>query len=275
MNTTVIINGEFISHGDAALYINDLSITRGYGAFDFFKTINGRPVFLDDHLARFYTSAAYLNLAIEFTADQLKAQIAGLMAQNNLPDSGIRLTLTGGYSADGFTMGKPNLIITQQPLVLNANATTGIRLITYEHQRQLPAAKSIDYLMAIWLQPLIKQQGADDVLYHQQGTITECPRSNIFMVTADGTIVTPKENMLKGVIRKQLVERLNQTYPIEESTVTLAGLYTAKEVFITSTTKNIMPVVAIDRHVIGDGKPGKISADLNHHLERLIMDSGS
>ncbi|WP_165958216.1 aminotransferase class IV [Segetibacter sp. 3557_3] len=269
-NTTVIINGEFTRQEDAALYINDLSITRGYGVFDFFKTIGGHPIFFDDHLTRFYASAAYLNLAIPFTPDQLKAQIMGLMANNNMPDSGIRLTLTGGYSADGFNPGKPNLVITQQPLVINPELTKGIRLITYEHQRQLPSAKSIDYLMAIWLQPLIKQEGADDVLYHQQGTITECPRSNIFMVNYDNTIATPGRDMLKGVIRKQLVERLDHGYRLEERAITLAELYSAKEVFITSTTKNIMPVIAIDRHVIGSGKAGTVSTDLNQQLQKLI-----
>ena len=82
----------------------------------------------------------------------------------------------------------------------------GIELVTWPHQRQLPAVKSIDYVMAIWLQPWMKKNGADDVLYHNNGTVTECPRANFFLVMEDGRLVTPAENILEGVTRKKLLD---------------------------------------------------------------------
>ena len=96
------VNGELLPVSGASLLINDLSIQRGYGIFDFFKTLGGRPVFLDTHLDRFYHSAGRMRLDVGRSREQLKDMIAALQSRNGIPDSGIRLTLTGGYSADGF-----------------------------------------------------------------------------------------------------------------------------------------------------------------------------
>jgi branched-chain amino acid aminotransferase len=149
------LNSDYLPADTAALRVPDLSIQRGYGLFDFFKTINHKPVFCDDHLNRFFRSAERLRLHVGKTREELKAIVAGLQQRNDLADSGIRLTLTGGYSSDGYSLATPNLIITQQPLMidLKAECPPPIRIITYAHQRQLPDIKTIDYLMAIWLQP--------------------------------------------------------------------------------------------------------------------------
>lgn len=266
-----IVNNELLPAEKATLRVHDLSIQRGYGIFDFFKTLHNKPVFLEDHLDRFYQSAAILQLPVRYTREELTDLFMQLMEKNNLPDSGIRITLTGGYSTDGYTLATPNLIITQQPLPANQGLhATGIHLATYAHQRQLPAAKSIDYLMAVWLQSFVKQQQAQDVLYHQNDIITECPRSNIFMVTADDRIITPGHNVLKGVIRRQVLALAENHFPTEEKNITLQELYQAKEAFITSTTKNILPVVKADGHTIGIGRPGKITTLLADNLHKAI-----
>lgn len=266
-----IVNKELIPADQATLAVNDLSIQRGYGIFDFFKTINHTPIFLEDHLDRFYQSASILQLPVTYSRDELKVLFDRLMEQNQLPDSGIRITLTGGYAADGYTITNPNLIITQQVLPDNKGLhTTGIHLVTYPHQRQLPAAKSIDYLMAVWLQSFVKQQEAQDVLYHQNNEVSECPRSNFFIVTKEDTIRTPAHRILQGVIRKQVLQLASGRYAIEEKPVTLDDIYRAKEAFITSTTKNILPVVKVDGQLIGTGMPGAITMALAADLKKVI-----
>ncbi|AXY76003.1 amino acid aminotransferase [Paraflavitalea soli] len=266
-----IVNNELLPANQATLAVNDLAIQRGYGIFDFFKTINHTPAFLEDHLDRFYQSASILQLPVAYTREDLKALFRRLMEQNQLPDSGIRITLTGGYAADGYTITTPNLIITQQALPDNKGLhTTGIHLVTYPHQRQLPAAKSIDYLMAVWLQSFVKQQAAQDVLYHQNNTVSECPRSNFFIVTTDGVIKTPAHGILQGVIRKQVLQLAAGQYAIQEKSITLEDIYRAKEAFITSTTKNILPVVKVDGQIIGDGLPGKTTTALAADLQKVI-----
>ena len=128
----------------------------------------------------------------------------------------------------------------------------GIKLITYEHQRQLPEVKSIDYLMPIWSQPFIKENDADDVLYHRNGMVTECPRSNFFAVTKDDTIVTASKNVLKGVMRNKLVEIAKRSFKVEERHLTIGEIKSAKEAFITSTTKTILPVKQIDEYFFNE-----------------------
>ncbi|NEU07334.1 amino acid aminotransferase [Flavihumibacter sp. R14] len=270
-NSFVVLNGNIIPAADATVFINDLSIQRGYGIFDFFKLVGGRPVFLDDHLKRFYHSAGQMRLTVKQTPEELKEILHSLIARNKLPDSGVRITLTGGYSPDGFSIAEPNLIITQQKFNINKEAArNGTRLVSYQHQRQFSEVKTIDYLMAIWLKTFIAENHADDVLYHHKNIISECPRANIFIVTQDGALVTPVNNLLRGVIRKQVLQLASSMYRVEERDVNLTELYNAKEAFITSTTKNILPVIQVDEHVISDGKPGETTRILQNELNQLI-----
>jgi len=271
----VFINDHLIPSSQACLLVNDLAIQRGYGIFDFLKSLGGQPIFPEEHLARFFHSAQRLRLLISKTKEELYDTILLLMEKNNIPDSGIKLTLTGGYSPDGYSLSKPNLVITQSPLQLPAPETfeKGIRLVSYPHQRQLPDVKSIDYLMAVWLQPYIQEKGADDVLYQKDGAISECPRSNFFIVTPDNTVVTPSENILKGVIRGKVLQLAQQQFKVEERPVLLEEVWTASEAFITSTTKHVLPVVAIDGRQMGDGTPGKVSKWLTSALSHQITSS--
>lgn len=269
MSKLTFLNDQFIAEEKAALHVQDLSIQRGYGVFDFFKVQQSVPAFLEEHLSRFYFSAERMRLNCGYTYDELKSIIFELLEKNEVVNTGVRITLTGGYSDDGFQLSKPNLIISVRSYSspTNEQFEKGIKLITYQHQRQLPEVKSIDYLMAIWLQPVIKQNGADDVLYYQEGIIGECPRSNFFIVTKDDTIVTASKNILKGVMRNKLIEIAKTGFDVEERDVTIKEIKSAKEAFITSTTKTILPVREIDGHVFS--ADNKVSIQLYHAMLQL------
>ena len=264
----VFINDAFFQAGQSAILVKDLSVQRGYGIFDFFKTVNNRPIFLDDHLDRFYYSAAHMHLQVSQSRAQLKEILKELMNLNNMPDSGIRITLTGGYSADGYNLAEqPNLIITQNSFSIHQHAIDkGIKLVTYNYQRQLSHIKTLDYLTAIWLQPLIKENDAEDVLYHNNGVLRECPRANFFLVTANNEVLTAGDGILKGITRKKILSLRQTEIPIIEKEITLDELADAKEAFITSTTKNIMPVTTIDGKSIGNGKLGPLTSKLQELL---------
>lgn len=265
------INNEIVPETSAKLGISDLSIHRGYGIFDFLKIINNRPIFIEDHLNRFFRSASEMYLEVGLDRAGLKQAIGDLMDANGLPDSAIKIILTGGYSEDGYVMGKPNLIITQVPFKMETrNATEGLKLITYNHQRQLPAIKTIDYLQAIRLRPFMKQNNADDVLYYNNNLITECPRANFFIVTED-EIITPKDNILGGITRSKLLKLEIDGYKIIERNIALDELAAAKEAFITSSTKNAYPVLSIDGKPVGDGKPGNVTALITVGLNEVMM----
>lgn len=268
----VLVNDDLVPAEKASLLVSDLAIQRGYGIFDFFKALHYTPVFPDEHLDRFFHSASQLRLSIGKSRDELKALLQTLMQKNGIPHSGIRMTLTGGYSPDGYELVKPNLVITQKILQLPSreNFEKGIRLVSYPHQRQMPDVKTIDYLMAIWLQPFIRQNKADDVLYLRDGIVLECPRSNFFIVTGNDRLVTPSGGILKGIIRAKVLELAGKQFQTEERDITLEEARAAKEAFITSTTKHILPVLRIDGQPIGKGRPGKVSQWLNGELERAM-----
>lgn len=218
MNNLAFLNDEFIEEEKTFLHFSDLSIQRAYGVFDFFKIINGQPIFLDEHLERFYFSAEQMRLPVRQSKEELKNTIIEFIEKNAAINTGVRITLTGGTSDDGYQLGKPNLVIALRPFspLTEEQFEQGIRMITYQHQRQLPHVKTIDYIMGVWLQPLIKQNNVDDVLYHLNGFVTETPRSNFFIITEDNRIVTPAKNMLKGITRNKLIEVAKTKFIVEE-----------------------------------------------------------
>ncbi|KAA3437684.1 aminotransferase class IV [Rufibacter hautae] len=265
------LNEEFQPLESTYLHVSDLAIQRGYGIFDFFKTQHGHPLFLDDYLDRFYNSAQLMMLEVPLSAEELKVAITRLIQMNGLADSGVKMILTGGYSENGYNPGPSNLLMVEQPLTLPSpeQLAAGIKIITHEYVRELAEAKTINYTMGIRLIQKVKQQGADDVLYHQNGVVSEFPRSNFFLVKADNTLVTPAKDVLKGITRKNVLEIAARKYNVEEGTVTLQDLAQAKEAFMTSTTKRILPIVAVEGKLVGNGKPGEVSLDLLQELVQL------
>lgn len=259
------LQGHFIPLKDAGIPVTDLGLQRGYGIFDFLRVTENKPLFINDHLDRFYHSAKEMRLPVHYTEVELKEIIQKLIVKNDLPDSGIRIVLSGGSSPDGYQIIEPNLTIIQQPISKPADEilVKGYKLVTYAHQRQMPHVKTTDYLMAVWLQPWVKENGADDILYHQNGMVSECPRSNFFMVTKSGTVVTPGRNILAGITRKQLLLiAAEYGIRIEVRDISLEEIWDAKEAFITSSTKRLIPVHSIDDLHLGDYKDDSVTAEL-------------
>ena len=273
------MNDRFVGADKAALPVNDLAVQRGYGIFDFLRVSNGIPLFIEDHLDRFYHSAREMRLPVQQTKEELKGILSALLQKNNLPDAGVRILLTGGNSPDGYQVTAPNLVIIQQPFVPpSSNLLQACKLVTYQHQRQMPHIKTTDYLMAVWLQPWIKQMGADDVLYQQNGMVSECPRSNFFIVTANHTIQTPARNILKGVTRKQVLKvAARQGIMVEEKDISLKDIRGASEAFIASSTKRIIPVGQVDDIVFDAVSANPVTTRLFELLlqnEREVISSG-
>ena len=182
--------------------------------------------------------------------------------------------LTGGYAADGFTPTQSNLLILEVPLPKHdpKSFEDGTKLISYQYQRDLPEVKSTNYLMAVYLRNAMRQAGASDVLYHDGKFALETTRSNLFIITSEGVLVTPKERILKGITRKHLLKVAAELMPVEERAIRLEELGQAQEVFISSTTKGAMPVRQIDEHVVADGKPGSITKQLREAFQNYLND---
>lgn len=235
---------------------------RGYGIFDFFRVSEGVPLFIDDHLDRFFSSAEQVRLPVGTERKVLKRQILDLISHNQMPVSGIRMVLTGGTGAGAYAIGKPNLIVTQEAIHFPSDRQfdSGVKLITHEYLRDIPQVKTINYMTGIWLQDQIATQGAFDVLYTQNGFVHELTRSNIFIVNANDELVTPNELILHGVTRKQVIKAVKDRYTVIERPLARQELFSATEVFLTGTTKKVLPIRQIDGHLFGG--PGPITREV-------------
>ncbi|GGF15332.1 aminotransferase class IV [Hymenobacter cavernae] len=267
------VRGEIVPLTRAYLHVSDLAIQRGYGIFDYFRVHETQPLFVEDHLDRFYESARLMQLAVPLTRAALHEVILELARRNDLALSGIKILLTGGYSPDGYTPtpGEASLVLIQQPLTMVEQAAVdcGIRIMSHEYVREVAQAKTINYTMGIRLIQRLQETGLDDVLYHQQSVVSEFPRSNFFIVRQDNTVVTPAENVLFGITRKKVLQLASRRYPVEEGPVTLMDIWQAKEAFLTNTTKRLLPVVELDGKPIGTGKPGEVTLALLAAFQEL------
>ncbi len=273
------INGELVPKAQASLGVTDLAIQRGYGLFDYFVVKKGQPVFFDDYLDRVEQSAKWLHLDLPVTREALREQVLLLIRANGEQEASIKIILTGGYADDGYSPEKSNLVILEMPppVYPASKFEQGVKLMLYDYHRTFPSAKSINYIVGIYLLPQQRAAGAEDVLFHSGEDIYETTRANFFIVKNDDTIVTAGEGILQGVTRKKLLEIAKHHFVIEERKPTLEELKTAKEAFITSSTRLLMPVVQVDDVTIGDGKPGSVTnrllelmrAEVERYLERV------
>lgn len=261
MAATFFVNGSFVPEEQAQLHITDLGLLRAYGIFDFFRAMDGQPIFQEDHLDRFERSAELMGLTIPASREQLREIIAELIRLNPHALLGLKLVLTGGYSPDGFAPAEtPNFFVIPKPFEFKS-PDEGLHFMSVAHQRQLAEVKSLDYLLPIYLLRKQREIGADDVLYYENGLITESSRSNVFVVKGD-TLITPAEGMLRGITRKHILQFAPQIMRVEERPVTLEETLQADELFTTGSTKRIVPVTKIDQKPIGTGQPGAVTRKL-------------
>ena len=254
----------------AALGLGDLALQRGYGVFDFFRTVGGRPLFADAHLSRLAASAQALHLPLPLAPAALLEVCTSLVQQSGLQEAGIRIMVTGGYAEDGYTPTRPNLIITCTPVRTAgmADFEKGVSIQTYAHRRELPQVKSINYLTAVWLRPWLQQQGADEVLYHQEGIVSEFPRANLLVVDANQRLLTPAADVLAGVTCRYLCNKAAADgLEVVFTDISIDEVTSATEVMLTSTTRKVLPVLRVNNQIIGSGTPGPVARRLWRYLQ--------
>lgn len=267
------INGKIVSRAEAVLHLSDIGFRRSYAAFDYLRVINGRPLFMEDHLDRFENSARILGLELQLNRDDFQAHLLELADLNVAAEAGLQLFLTGGPAEDGFTPVSPQLYVyfTPMPDRDPTQYQQGAKLITWQYLRDLPEAKTTNYLMAVHLGNSMREAGAVDALYHDGDRALEATRSNLFVVNENSKVVTPGQDILAGVTRKNVLRALESQIEVEIRDVTLTELYGAQEVFLTSTTKGALPIVRLDDRIVGNGQPGPITAQVGRLFESWLQ----
>lgn len=257
------LNDQITATAESNINVTDLSIQRGYGIFDYFCYHNGHNTHLDQYFDRLYTSIQLANLSITPNRSKLKAIIDELYAKNKVVKANMKVIVTAGYSPDGYNATQSaNLIVLSYPHKDNPQAiySSGVKLITHDYQRPWPEIKSINYFCSALLAPRMKAENAIDVLYVSNNYVRETSRANIFMVKK-GEISTPGSQILKGVTRGKILDN-PVGLEVTQREISLAELLDADEVFITSTTKLVMPVIQIDNTPIRLAKVGPMTQKL-------------
>ena len=241
----LFLNGQIMPSEKGLIHVGDIGILRGYGAFDFFRVVDGHPVFLEDYLDRFERSVHGLHLHHPLSRQQLRDAITSLIALYPIPLLGIRMVCTGGYSEDVYTPVEGNLVILAKPFAFHP-FEQGLKLMSVEFERELYQLKSTNYLFPITMLPQLQAAGCDDVVYYKNGLVSESSRSNLFIIK-NGILITPDTGILKGVTRKRILQFADQLMPVEIRPVSIAELHQADEVFLSASTKRITPVTRVDQ----------------------------
>ncbi len=272
-NALWYVDGRWVHPNEATLSINDIAVLRGYSVFESLRTYHRRPFHLAEHLKRLAHSAELIDLEIPYTRDFVAAVIQEVIVRNFYTHATIRILVTGGESEDGtLPSGKPTLAVLITPLGERdmERFARGYKLITTRLQRTTPEAKTTNYTAAVRALKEAERQGATDALFvNEEGHVLEGTRSNFFVFMGD-TLVTPRQGVLIGVTRNVVLTLVEGRFAIEERPIRFDELAHVDEAFITSSSKEIVPVVQIDTMVIGDGKPGPHTTELEQRFIEMV-----
>jgi len=260
------INGEFVNADSASVPARDLAILRGFGVFDYLRTYGGVPFQLGAHLRRLQRSADLIELACAWDLETLGEIVLETLRSNCFEETGIRLVVTGGDSPSGFMPGGDSRLLvmaTALQVLPAAVYQRGAAVATVEQYRHMPEAKTINYIPGIMAQRRAQRLVPDaiDAIYCADGLVVEGTRSNIF-IFRDGRWITPDDGLLPGITRAEVIKLLRRGGQLELRAITLNEFYSADEIVLTSTTKEIVPIVQVDDARIGAGVPGENSRRL-------------
>lgn len=274
MNQIAFVDGKILHGSEACVPVDDLGLQRGYAVFDYARAYNGKLFHVRDHLARFRQSAAALRLDLKYTDDEIIAiakRLVGRIGAAGVDDPGLRFLLTGGSAHAATLLEAPRFILIAEelPTYPADMYENGIKLATFEFQRDLSRVKTTNYMNAFRLEPLKREANAFSILYHFDGKALECPRDNFFLIKGD-TLVTAKEGVLHGITRKVALDLARGVIKIEERDVNIRELDEADEAFISSTSMQVVPVVQIDDRRIGGGAVGAHTRTIMARFDEYI-----
>jgi branched-chain amino acid aminotransferase len=266
------INGTVLPVEEARVPVLDNGFAFGDSVYEVLRTYGGRAFEPGRHFRRLRASAARLGIPVPDSDASLLAQVDALLARAVDPESYIRIVLTRGLGDCSYNFDRvqgPTVVMIQKPLPAPPawHYERGIRVAAVDvrrnHPRALdPAIKSSNLLNNILAVREAQSRGAEEpVLLNHEGFLAEGASTNVFVVRR-GAVATPplSAGILAGITREVVLELL-PTLGIAsgEEPLRLPDLLGSDEVFITSTTREVVPVAAVDDTPIGGGRPGPVT----------------
>ena len=275
----VSIDGVLRSPDQATVSAYDRGFLYGDAVFEVFRTYGGRPFAIDEHLARLRRSAERVFIPMPVDEATLRLEIEEALGAAGNEESYVRLVLTRGtgpLSLDPDSATHPLRVLYVEPVVPPPRDAyvQGVAVVTVHTRRatdetSAAGAKVSNYLANLLALREAKSKGAHEALVvDSRGHVVEGASSNVFVVSG-GRLATPPESagILVGITRAHVLEAARALgIPVEERELPLADVHGADEVFITSSIRELVPVVRVDDRVIGSGTPGPVSRVLHRRF---------
>jgi len=293
MSRKIWINGNFVDWNDAKVHILSHSHQRGsliFGFIPIFENDNGVFVFrINKHTERLFKSCEIAGIPIAYTKENIKKAIIDTVQVN----PGSKFVKISVYIAsveidvvpqDPFTTVAIAAYEPQEDIIaknsqpFHSSAELSVWVEKVRHQRRSDIIAPQVKIAANYTSPMMakweaRKQGYDEIiLTDEDGYVTEAPTSNVFIVNAKGILMTAHEDyVLHGITRMSILE-ITQDEGIETEVgrVPLKDLEEAREVFVTSSSHLVCPVIKIDGNPVGDGKIGKVTELLKTRFQEVI-----
>ncbi|MFH0819021.1 MAG: aminotransferase class IV [Patescibacteria group bacterium] len=253
----LLINNKFVPETKAVLPINS-SILRGYGVFETLRAYPGAKFFLaQKHIERLLESAKKINIKITYTPKQLQAMLKKIASVHCKQNQSIRIIALPEI-----------LILTAENITVPNKIYKGVKCMSVCCGRALPEIKSISYLASfISHERAAKYGNYDAVLTDEKEFVYEGAYSNLFWFEKN-TLCTRQDKILPGITRWVILQIWPG--PVKLKNIKLSELCKKSEIFLTSSLKNIVPVIKIDKHIIGSGQVGKSTIKLMNLFNQYI-----
>ncbi|MHC5110725.1 MAG: aminotransferase class IV [Planctomycetota bacterium] len=280
MKAIVWMNGSVIPHAEAMVPIDDGCWLHGAGLFETIRAEHGIAFRYEHHVRRLMNSAARLMKPIDRSRIPSADDAGALLAENGLTDARLRLTVSAG-SMRGDTEDEDNFTVCLTALPMTRYAgelyERGTRVIVSRIQQSpsdpIAGHKSTSYFSRLYaLREAQSAQCMEALWFTTQNYLAEGSISNVFLVK-DGTILTPAPDtpILPGIMRATVLEAARRrNIPSREAMLTIDHLLGAEEIFLTNVMMKVMPVISVEKHTVGEGKPGPISQGLREAVDDVI-----
>jgi branched-chain amino acid aminotransferase len=266
------VNGSVVPAEEARVSVLDNGFTFGDAVYETLRTYHGRPFELHRHLARLRASSARLGFLIPPNDAELGRQLDTLLDRAENSESYIRLIVSRGVGDISYHFDRvlgPTIVMVVKPLEPFPEAAyrDGIDVAVVKTRRNHPSAldpaiKSCNLLNNILAVREAQAQGAEEaLLLNDRGELAEGASTNVFVVK-DGSIRTPPlgAGILAGITREVLFALIRDLrLPLREEPVSLDTLRAADEAFVTSSTREAMPIRTVDGRPVGEGRPGPVT----------------
>jgi len=271
MTRISFLNDKFLPHEECFVHIEDRGLQFADGIYEVIFFYNGKLIDGDAHIKRLFRSLNEIDLKFDKNKEEIEAIILELFKKNNLETGSVYLQITRGKNPrmQAFpTNYTPTVIATVSPFkpLSKEQLETGFSVITHPDIRWGRCdIKSVGLLASSMARQKAEVTGFADAILIRDNYVTECTFSNIFIIDNQNNIVThnANNNILSGITRRRIIELAkSNNIKVQERKFSKEELFLAKEVFSTSTTLFVRPIVKIDNKNIGSGKVGNITKKL-------------